>query len=97
MAWGCPVVASDRASLPEICGEAALYASPDDAVAWRDRIVRLTQDGNLRGELVEKGRARMQKFSWRRSAELYLQAMADADGLGQMAQTTRDASRSADE
>jgi glycosyltransferase involved in cell wall biosynthesis len=94
MAWGCPVVASDRTSLPEICGEAALYAPPDDPAAWRDQIIRLSRDGNLRGGLVEKGRARMQKFSWRRSAELYLQAMADADGLGQM---TRDARRSADE
>ena len=34
MALGCPVVASDRASMPEICGDAALYAPPTDADAF---------------------------------------------------------------
>ena len=34
MTLGCPVIATDRASLPEICGEAALFASPTDAEAW---------------------------------------------------------------
>jgi glycosyltransferase involved in cell wall biosynthesis len=97
MAWSCPVVASDKASLPEVCGEAALYASPDEPAAWRDQIIRLSRDGTLRDGLVEKGRARMQKFNWRRSAEQYLQAMADADGCSQTAQTARDGNRSANE
>jgi glycosyltransferase involved in cell wall biosynthesis len=97
MAWSCPVVASDKASLPEVCGEAALYASPDEPAAWRDQIIRLSRDGTLRDGLVEKGRARMQKFNWRPSAELYLQAMADADGCSQTAQTARDGNRSANE
>jgi len=39
MAVGCPVVVSDRASLPEVCGNAALFAPPDDPEAtphaWR--------------------------------------------------------------
>jgi glycosyltransferase involved in cell wall biosynthesis len=97
MAWSCPVVASDKASLPEVCGEAALYASPDEPAAWRDQIIRLSRDGTLRDGLVEKGRARMQKFNWRRSAEQYLQAMADADGCSRTAQTARDGNRSANE
>ncbi len=78
MAWGCPVVASDRASLPEICGDAALYASPDDPKAWHDQIFRLSRDPALAQDLVAKGRAQVNKFSWRKSAELYLQAMRDA-------------------
>ncbi len=78
MAWGCPVVASDRASLPEICGDAALYASPTDPVAWRDQIIRLARDPALAAVLVEKGRTQVKRFSWRRSAELYLQAMQNA-------------------
>jgi glycosyltransferase involved in cell wall biosynthesis len=81
MALGCPVVASDRASLPEVCGKAALYASPNDPDAWLAQFVRLSQDQELRTRMVAQGRARASMFRWIRSAELYLQAMADADGL----------------
>jgi glycosyltransferase involved in cell wall biosynthesis len=41
MARGCVVVASDRASLPEVCGDAALYASPTDPGAWLASFLRL--------------------------------------------------------
>jgi glycosyltransferase involved in cell wall biosynthesis len=83
MALGCPVVASDRASLPDVCGTAALYASPNDPDAWLEQFVRLRQDQELRTRMIAQGRARASMFSWIRSAELYLQAMADADGLAQ--------------
>jgi glycosyltransferase involved in cell wall biosynthesis len=81
MALGCPVVASDRASLPEVCGEAALYASPADPDAWLAQFVRLSRDPELRASMIEQGRARASAFRWTASAELYLQAMAQADGL----------------
>jgi glycosyltransferase involved in cell wall biosynthesis len=77
MVWQCPVVASDRTSLPEICGGAALYAPPDDPGAWKNQIMRLARDEALRRELVEKGKAQMRKFSWRESARLYLQAIKE--------------------
>lgn len=86
MTVGCPVVVSDRASLPEICGDAALYASPDDANAWLDRFVRLHTMPQLRMELIARGRARVARFRWRASAECYLQAMAEAEGLNIAAQ-----------
>ena len=81
MALGCPVVATDRASLPEVCGHAALYAAPTNPEAWLDHILRLRRDENLRARLAASGRARATIFSWRRSAELYLQLMARADGM----------------
>jgi len=81
MALGCPVVASDRASLPEVCGNAALYASPNDPDAWMAQFVRLSQDQELRTRMVAQGRGRASMFRWIGSAELYLQAMAEADGL----------------
>jgi glycosyltransferase involved in cell wall biosynthesis len=81
MTLGCPVVASDRASLPEICAEAALYASPTSADAWYSTFVRLHRDQDLRASLIARGKARAPHFSWRKSAELYLRAMAHADGM----------------
>jgi glycosyltransferase involved in cell wall biosynthesis len=81
MARGCPVVSTDRASLPEVCGDAALYASPLEPEAWLAHFQRLSRDLSLRKELIEKGRAQARRFSWRASAELYLRLMAKLDGL----------------
>lgn len=79
MALGCPVVASDRASLPEICGTAALLASPADPDAWFDSLLRLRHDQALRARLIERGRERARGYSWAASARLYLKAMDEVD------------------
>ncbi len=81
MAMGCPVVVSDRTSLPEICGDAALYAPPDEAERWLERFLQLRGSPKLRLEMIARGRARTMQFRWQQSAERYLQAMAEADGL----------------
>ncbi len=81
MAVGCPAIVTDRASLPEVCGDAALYAAPDDPRAWIDRFMQLRNSQSLRSLMVPKGRARAHCFSWRDSALRYLRAMAQADGL----------------
>jgi glycosyltransferase involved in cell wall biosynthesis len=81
MARGCPVVASDRASLPEICGNGVLYASPDNPDAWLAAFVQLRGNAGLRVELRERGRRQAQHFSWRASALLFLEALARADGV----------------
>lgn len=81
MALGCPVVVSDRASLPEICGDAALYASPDDADAWFGCFMKLAANPALRRRVIERGLTAAGRFSWLASAERYLQAMAAMDGV----------------
>lgn len=85
MVVGCPVVVSDRASLPEICGDAALYASPDDAGAWFDHFMQLRVSPMLRQGMIARGRARTARYRWDTSAELYLLAMLESDGLQQEA------------
>jgi glycosyltransferase involved in cell wall biosynthesis len=81
MAVGCPVVVSDRASLPEVCGSAALFAPPDDPEAWFDSFVQLRGSQALRRQMIGKGRARASAYSWRATALRYLEAMAAADGV----------------
>lgn len=81
MARGCPVVVSDRASLPEVCGPAALYAAADDPDAWLMQFDKLSASPQLQKELAIAGRERASSFSWRHAAQKYLQAMADVDGL----------------
>jgi glycosyltransferase involved in cell wall biosynthesis len=81
MAVGCPVVVSDRASLPEVCADAALYAPPDEPKRWLARFIELKRDTALRRELRRCGSAAAHRYSWPRSAELYLEVLAEIDGV----------------
>jgi glycosyltransferase involved in cell wall biosynthesis len=72
MAKGCPVLSSNAASLVEVGGDAVVYVAPDDAAQWRDAIIGLSANADLRATLAAKGRQRAALFSWKRSAELYL-------------------------
>jgi glycosyltransferase involved in cell wall biosynthesis len=72
MALGCPIVSSDRASMPEVCGGAALMAAPDDPDAWLNHIRRLLRSRDMRAEYSTRGFERVTAYSWRNSAEGYL-------------------------
>ncbi|MFY9631944.1 MAG: glycosyltransferase, partial [Candidatus Cybelea sp.] len=69
MACGTPVVASHASSLPEVGGDAALYAPPDDAAAWAVALRRIVSDDDLRERLRAAGLERVKQFSWDRSAQ----------------------------
>jgi glycosyltransferase involved in cell wall biosynthesis len=79
MALGCPVVVSDRSSLPEVCGDAAIYASPFEPDDWISAFLKLRQQSGLREQLIAKGLARAPLFSWHQSASIYLDLMARVD------------------
>lgn len=68
MHYGCPVIASDRASLPEVAGAAALYFDPEEEGALAATLLRLLDDGSLRRQLGADGRAREGTFSAARCA-----------------------------
>ena len=89
MALGCPVVVSERASLPEVCGHAALYAAADNPQAWFDRFMELRNSTALRLQLTAKGKARASAYRWRASAVRYLEAMAVADGVDTQSKVVR--------
>jgi glycosyltransferase involved in cell wall biosynthesis len=72
MRRGVPVACSDRGALAEVAGDAALLFDPGDQQAVTSAIRRLLRDRELRAELVRRGRARVARFSWRRTAELTL-------------------------
>jgi glycosyltransferase involved in cell wall biosynthesis len=72
MARGCPVISSNAASLVEVGGDAVAYVDSDHGAGWRDAIIGLAANPGLRGTMAEQGRKRAALFSWRRSAQLYL-------------------------
>jgi glycosyltransferase involved in cell wall biosynthesis len=69
MALGCPVVVSISTSLPEVCGEAALYCDPADDASIARALTRLVEDAPRRAELAALGRAQSAKHTWRGVAE----------------------------
>jgi glycosyltransferase involved in cell wall biosynthesis len=68
MACGTPAVVSDRASLPEVVGEAGLLVNPDDAGDIAQAVTRVLTDDLLRARMREDGLAQAARFSWERTA-----------------------------
>ena len=68
MACGCPVIASNAASLPEICGDAALYCDPYNPSDIASKVKQLANNTELREDLVQKGKKRTELFTWEKCA-----------------------------
>lgn len=73
MACGTPVVCSNRSSLPEVTGEAALLVDPLDVGAWAEALEKVLWDEELRTELRERGFRQAQKFTWEEAARRTLE------------------------
>ncbi|WP_372991034.1 glycosyltransferase family 4 protein [Sulfitobacter sp.] len=78
MAAGTPVVTSNRSSLPEIAGDAALLVDPTDPNAIAEAVIRLANDQGLVDTLREKGFARARSFSWNKTAQTMKEIYQDA-------------------
>ncbi len=80
MGCGVPCVISDRASLPELGGAAALAVNPDEPDALADALRRALTDSALRVEMSRQGLEQTQKFRWENTARetlaLYRQVLA---------------------
>jgi glycosyltransferase involved in cell wall biosynthesis len=64
MACGTPVITSNRASLPEVAGDAALLVDPTRPEALAAAMTSIMNDGTLRQALRAKGLARARTFTW---------------------------------
>jgi glycosyltransferase involved in cell wall biosynthesis len=81
MRCGAPVVSARAASLPEVCGDAALYVEePNSLEAWTAALLRIAQDGPLRVTLRERGDEQAHRFSWKRTAEETLANLREVAG-----------------
>ena len=69
MARGVPVACSDRGSLAEVSGDAALHFDPESVPAISGAIRTLLQDPAAAERLRELGRARAARYTWRAAAE----------------------------
>lgn len=68
MAAQIPVIVSNKGSLPEVAGEAALYFNPENVDEIAKTLTKVLFNSKLRSQMIEKGRKRLAKFSWERAA-----------------------------
>jgi glycosyltransferase involved in cell wall biosynthesis len=80
MACGTPVLTSRSSSMTEIADGAAILVDPTDESALADGLSALLSDAALRGDLREKGLARVARYSWDRTARETVQAYREALG-----------------
>jgi glycosyltransferase involved in cell wall biosynthesis len=81
MASGTPTIVANRASLPEIAGDAALQVDPDDPDGLADSLRRALTDTALRDQMIARGLAQARRFTWQQTTAatlaLYQRVLAD--------------------
>ena len=78
MTCGCPVVVSREASLPEVCGNAALYCDGRSGKSVAESVARVMQDGALQHRLRALGRSRASELTWFGAARSMLGILEEA-------------------
>ena len=68
MHGGCPVVASDRGSLPEVIGEAGILLEPDNLDSWTQTLYTVLTQNELSDQLRKAGFDQARKFTWEKTA-----------------------------
>ena len=74
MAAGLPVISSNRSAMPEVLGDAAVYVNPNDFDEGAEALAHVLEDGDFARMLSERGRKHAEKYTWKRTAELTLEA-----------------------
>lgn len=69
MTCGCPVIVSNVASLPEVCGDAALYCDPYSPKDIADKINLMLNHKSLREQFIHRGLERSKLFTWEKCAK----------------------------
>lgn len=69
MACGCPVITSNRSTLPEAAGGAAILVDPENTREIARAMTDLAGDQAARASMIEKGREHAARFTWERSVE----------------------------
>ena len=72
-ACGCPVVCSNKASLPEIYGDSVIYFDPLNVDQITKKIKQVLDNKTLRDNLIQKGFENIKRFGWEQSAQKFVQ------------------------
>jgi glycosyltransferase involved in cell wall biosynthesis len=81
MGYGTPVIASDRASIPEVVGDAGKYFDPTNSEELTEVLSSVVENEELRRRLVRRGNDRYNQFSWKQTARETLKIYSQFWGL----------------
>ncbi len=81
MSCGCPIIASNCSSIPEVIGEAGLLVNPHDHGDLKDALEQVLSDEGLRRRLSIQALERASHFSLEKMAAETLQVYREAAGL----------------
>ncbi len=70
MAFGLPVLTSDRGAMAEVAGQNALLVNPEDIADLANGMARIAFDVPLRDRLSQAGPDWARQWSWERTADL---------------------------
>ncbi len=79
-ACGCPIIASNTASIPEVAGEGALYVDPRDVDDLACAMVRIVRDRRFRNRIVAAGSKNCARYTWKSTARGILDIFHEHDG-----------------
>jgi len=87
MHWEKPQISADLPYAHDLCGEATLYADPDDPNDWADKMQLLIDDPSLRRRLTQAGLKRMETYpkTWREVARRVRTFLAEVAAAGRHA------------
>lgn len=74
MSVGCPVLSSNRSSLPEVVGNGGILFDPEDHENLRVVMEQVSQSESLKNDLASRGYLQCQQFTWKQCAADTLQA-----------------------
>lgn len=75
MQCATPILAAKASCLPEIAGDAAIYANPFDENEIKNAMLTLFHDDSLRNNLIKAGAERKHNFSWDKTASQLWQSI----------------------
>jgi glycosyltransferase involved in cell wall biosynthesis len=78
MSCGTPVICSNRTSLPEVVGDAAISLNPDDTRAMVEAMCDVLTKSDLQADLRERSLQRATRFNWRKTAAETVAAYEEA-------------------
>ena len=80
MACGTPVITSNNSSMREVAGDAAVLVDPRNVLEITEAMAQVAEEPGLRAGLADKGLKRAAEFSWKKTAELTMEAYREAIG-----------------
>jgi len=78
MKCNVPSIAANTSAMPEIYGDAALYADPADFKDIAAQMQLVYKDETKRNELIRNGQQQVKKYTWDRTADLLWQSILKA-------------------